>query len=562
MSRSATSPMPRAHRPPSPDLPPNMDCAFPPFPTSGNAALKSARLRPKERSASNYQPSYAGAEPLYAPLSPRTNGGENVAKRMDTIAPGPFDGRGGDRRPSTSDGRRTPGQKEPENPLERTTTLSSTRSSSFSTDHSPSLTSSVTPSSASIYSSDLPALLRPGNGAMGPRSPPLPPAPPKPEPESEGIDAFLNRLQKETSRPSLSQDSRSRTFPLRQGSRDTAEAPPRPRRPSESNSLAPRPTDIDPANPPRSRDLVSVQNASPHTPSDSGISDDSLSSGGLRSASSSLSSPPSSEASGQHSRDVSKLGRTEYTNGEPIPRAESPESFTDPRTPPKPERRERMGYDRGNAPEPLSQSSSDPFPAGLESPLDPAIQHGRYMNRIDNNLIAERSSPQAQPETRPLPDRRPTGTSKGNCRGCSGPIIGKSVKDSSGRLTGRYHKQCFVCRTCQSTFPSAEFYVFDNSPYCEHHYHELNGSLCTACNRGIEGQYLETDQRRKFHPRCFSCLTCRVILRDDYYEVEGKPYCERHAYAVQKSIIALAPGNNHLLSNKLQKRSTRLMMMM
>ena len=150
---------------------------------------------------------------------------------------------------------------------------------------------------------------------------------------------------------------------------------------------------------------------------------------------------------------------------------------------------------------------------------------------------------------------------KGKCRGCSEPIVGKSVKDSSGRLTGRYHKACFVCRTCRDPFPSAEFYVFNNSPYCEQHYHELNGSLCMTCNRGIEGQYLETDQRKKFHPRCFSCQTCRIILRDEYYEVGGKAYCERHAYAAQKGNSSLAPGGPGFRNNNLQKRRTRLMMM-
>lgn len=163
--------------------------------------------------------------------------------------------------------------------------------------------------------------------------------------------------------------------------------------------------------------------------------------------------------------------------------------------------------------------------------------------------------------------RRPTtAANKGRCRGCSEQIIGKSVKDSSGRLTGRYHKHCFVCRTCRAPFPTAEFYVFNNAPYCEQHYHQLNGSLCRTCNRGIEGQYLETDMRVKYHPRCFSCFTCRVVLRDDYFEVGGRNYCERHAYSVvnqrnnQNNGGYLGPGGNGR-TQKLEKRRTRMMMM-
>ncbi|KAF4554884.1 LIM domain-containing protein 1 [Elsinoe fawcettii] len=117
------------------------------------------------------------------------------------------------------------------------------------------------------------------------------------------------------------------------------------------------------------------------------------------------------------------------------------------------------------------------------------------------------------------------------CRGCTSPIIGKSIKCADGRLSGRYHKACFVCSTCSAPFSGAEFYVHKDKPYCEHHYHSLNGSLCTSCDRGIEGQYLETEKREKFHPRCLCCSTCREGLGEEYFDVGGRVYCERHAVA-------------------------------
>lgn len=103
------------------------------------------------------------------------------------------------------------------------------------------------------------------------------------------------------------------------------------------------------------------------------------------------------------------------------------------------------------------------------------------------------------------PVGRPTTTNKGNCRGCGELIQGKSVSSADGRLTGRYHKQCFVCKTCKKPFQTTDFYVIDNHPYCQRHYHVLNGSLCGSCDRGIEGQYLETEVKQKFHPHCFTC---------------------------------------------------------
>ncbi|KAF2276359.1 uncharacterized protein EI97DRAFT_458298 [Westerdykella ornata] len=598
MNRSATSPMPRAYNPPSPDLPLNMDCAFPPFPTSG--AVKRGKSRHRDKL--DPHPRYAEASPLYAPLSPRMNAGENIAKRMDTIAPGPFDGREGDRRPSTSDGRNTPGPKEAQPGHKRSATQASTKSNPAAADPRSSLYSNR--SRSSTFSGR--------GGSQKQDLDPIPPMPPlvsqHDESQSEGIEAFLTRLQKETIEfPNKGFKRRSRSFPGRQENGEVGDDVAPRRRPLQSGLLSPSAENSSTLNP-RSVSPSASYNESPslppikthgkhvtsntlHTPSDSGLSHGSFSSDGMVSAASSRSSPATSVDSGPHSRNVSKTENGVFPNDESIPRVASPESFMDPRTPPKPIPERYPGaptypgaprypgaptYNMAPNPAPLPRPGTFSIEVP-ESPLDPAIQHGHLYRdppsplekflgstpttNAPNAPKSHQKAPEPEPVTRT--EKRPTGTGRGKCRGCAEPIIGKSVKDSSGRLTGRYHKQCFVCKTCRSPFPSAEFYVFDNSPYCEQHYHELNGSLCRTCNRGIEGQYLETDQRHKFHPRCFTCLTCRVILRDDYYEVNGKAYCERHAYAVQKSMSSLAPGpNNRFLNNNLQKRRTRLMMMM
>ena len=73
-------------------------------------------------------------------------------------------------------------------------------------------------------------------------------------------------------------------------------------------------------------------------------------------------------------------------------------------------------------------------------------------------------------------------------------------------------------------------YVLNDKPYCEHHYHKLNGSLCGSCEKGIEGQYLEDEFSIKYHVGCFRCLDCGRSLSEGYFEVEGKSYCERDAW--------------------------------
>ncbi|KAF1355826.1 hypothetical protein EJ07DRAFT_131094 [Lizonia empirigonia] len=588
LNRSATSPGPPSVSPPSPDMYTSMDSAFPRFPTKATA--RSAQPQELDRLDATNNQRYAQPSPLFSPLSPRTNGGENILKRMDSIAPGPFDSR----RPSTSSAPRSPSQ-EPSFGHRRTETRGSMRSIGSRSKSRTSLASSTSRASAySNRSAELTTRTRTGQAAV--------------DEESEGIDAFLGRLQNEAKRPAqLTQDDRSKTYPLRKESQGRKGPPPRPRRPSEkdlppaniaeykTSDFAPRSNNMFLSrNPSRSesesdprRDPVPARSLQPpppvstnytvdtptvplYTPSDSGLSDDSYASYKTGSVASSRSSPPGSEAG--HSRNVSKVSPSDYLAEESYQRTASPESYTETKPPQTQGRRAPASYTRPNLAEPIPQilSPGFPSPSAPESPLDPAIQLGTLFERRpkgpparrDPALVLAQSPPRRRPESGPRQAeiRRPAPTSKGNCRGCSEPIVGKSVKDSSGRLTGRYHRSCFVCRTCGDGFPTAEFYVFENAPYCEHHYHELNGSLCNSCNRGIEGQYLETDMREKFHPRCFTCSTCRIPLSADYYEVGGQKLCERHGQR------AAAPRPNYLgpgdyRPRNVQKRRTRLMMM-
>lgn len=101
---------------------------------------------------------------------------------------------------------------------------------------------------------------------------------------------------------------------------------------------------------------------------------------------------------------------------------------------------------------------------------------------------------------------------KQSCKGCGLKITARAVASSDGKLSGRYHKRCFVCSTCRSPFQTAEFYVFNDQPYCSQHYHQLNGSICGICKQGIEGLCLQAIEengnssqcRQLFHPTCIT----------------------------------------------------------
>ena len=563
MKRSATTAVSRSLAPHSPDLPSNMDCAFPPFP-SKSATPRSAKPQTRDLLELSYPPRHAEPSPLFAPFSPQFNGGENIKKRMDLIAPGPFDGRG-ERRPSAS----TSSVQENSTPAHRRNDSHSSTGSNKGVSKPRTSWTSIA-SRSSTYSSRSTGVAYRGTYENKPAT--LPPSNSK---TSEGIDAFMNRLHTETVNPSRpSPDKRSNTYPVRQDSIERRDqyrsnnepASRNPSRPSFGNDFPQNTTE------PTSRQPTPLvvptfgndtSSNSMYTPSDSGLSDDSYASSGLRSIASSRSSPPGSIDG--HSRDISKGGQFDDFAKEPLERSASPEQYIDTRP-----SRGPGSFNRPNGPRPVFQSMSSTYSDTPDSPMDPAIQMGVSFDERPKVPFSQRGampsrerSPQRQmsgSRSRQPESRQPRGASKGNCRGCSESIVGKSVKDSSGRLTGRYHKQCFTCRTCGDFFPTAEFYVFENFPYCEQDYHKLNGSLCNWCDRGIEGQYLETDMRQKFHPRCFTCTTCRIVLQDDYYEVGGQKFCDRHAqHAAAPAPSYLGPGVYK--GRNVQKRRTRLMMM-
>ncbi|EEP75443.1 predicted protein [Uncinocarpus reesii 1704] len=206
-----------------------------------------------------------------------------------------------------------------------------------------------------------------------------------------------------------------------------------------------------------------------------------------------------------------------------------------------------------------------PYKYDLDSPTDPLFQQGRFKRTppkyerfvelphdsepegLNGDTESSSSRPSSQRDhvpnkmeslvRAPAPPKSP-GPRRIRCRGCGELIVGKSVSSADGRLTGRWHKACFVCYTCRSPFQTADFYVLNNNPYCGQHYHELNGSLCSSCGRGIEGPCLQAEgmvrdekdgkeKRQLFHPDCFTCKTCRIVLKGDYLEWNGDVYCDR-----------------------------------
>ncbi|KAI4764091.1 hypothetical protein E4T52_01068 [Aureobasidium sp. EXF-3400] len=579
--RSATSPSPRLPREPSQELTGNMDCAFPPF--------------PKARSKSSARVKSPVPDAYYAPRSPMGNGGANVVRKLDNIASGPFNAaaRSTSRSPSANASTRAPPAITIDQPPTERAESPIFRSASPVSYERPASPAARSPSPPQAPASPALSIASISPGGTNREGRPIPQRPVRPEP----LDGFLALLKSESEAAGQQLSNmtiRSNTFPLPPAAPKSPEigsvvrspsAPPtRQRRPTISGASQSAPSDAlptisttAPALPPLPTISTAMAPALPPLPSAADLkkhahpivhapSDSASSASSTRSFKSDISPPVSASSS------VSMLSSTLGDLSDPslvVPSLQLRNKQTNRLSPDDafkpgfvaPEQPVSIGERLDSPTEkmdhfPLHAPHGSPEVDFPESPVVPG-----FLPQRSQSSMSATSTPMASPPTehgfssRPTSAKRPGTSSKHICRGCSEPIQGKSVKAADGRLTGRYHKQCFVCKTCKSAFATADFYVIDNNPYCEHHYHELNNSLCAHCDRGIEGPYLETQQGQKFHPSCFTCIDCQKPLSDDYFEIAGKVYCEQHAFASVQRQEGLGPKRN------MERRTTRFMVM-
>ncbi|CDK24193.1 unnamed protein product [Kuraishia capsulata CBS 1993] len=142
---------------------------------------------------------------------------------------------------------------------------------------------------------------------------------------------------------------------------------------------------------------------------------------------------------------------------------------------------------------------------------------------------------------------------QGPCRKCGLEIEGntKSIWSKDSQLSGQWHRKCFGCQTCAKPFSKGtSCYVFKDQPYCEHHFHEVNGSICNSCSTGIEGNCLETDNGLKFHPGCLVCSVCQTSIKEDYYLLDDRMICEQDAMRMRYE-------GDSAPTSRLERRRTR-----
>lgn len=109
------------------------------------------------------------------------------------------------------------------------------------------------------------------------------------------------------------------------------------------------------------------------------------------------------------------------------------------------------------------------------------------------------------------------------CTGCGGRIQDafhvKVLQDA-------WHNSCFQCSVCFDLLTNW-YFEKEGRLFCHKHYCEKFGELCHGCSLLMTGPAMVAGDY-KYHPECFVCLSCRVVIedRDTYALVERtKLYC-------------------------------------
>jgi len=108
------------------------------------------------------------------------------------------------------------------------------------------------------------------------------------------------------------------------------------------------------------------------------------------------------------------------------------------------------------------------------------------------------------------------------CGSCNEAIKG----DCINALGQAWHPEHFVCQYCHKAFGNGSFYEYNGKPFCEVHYHQQTGTLCSGCGKPITGRCVNALEK-KWHPEHFVCAFCmNPLAGGTFTEQNGKAYCK------------------------------------
>lgn len=201
---------------------------------------------------------------------------------------------------------------------------------------------------------------------------------------------------------------------------------------------------------------------------------------------------------------------------------------------------------------PYASLSHNSYSASMESSPQPGFSSGfttPEKDEFNNNLVPAKKNIYHPP-------------GEGPCRKCEGIIHDseKKIWSKDHQLSGQWHRSCFGCQTCGQKFSKgSSCYVYEDQPYCEIHFHNLNGSLCQVCSKGVEGECLQNEINEVFHIDCLKCVICGLNVEGDYFIFRDEVMCENDAKELLYQIEEAEKEYKNKDTDKIIKRRTRVL---
>nr|XP_033811538.1 LIM domain kinase 2 [Geotrypetes seraphini] len=135
------------------------------------------------------------------------------------------------------------------------------------------------------------------------------------------------------------------------------------------------------------------------------------------------------------------------------------------------------------------------------------------------------------------------------CHGCGGTI---TSRDSPPVRAGNdcWHSFCFRCSECQDSLTNS-YFKKDDKLYCHKDYWLKFGEQCNGCSLLMTGPVMVAGDY-KYHPECFVCMNCKVIIEDgDTYALvqHSTLYC-----AKCHNLLVLAPMFDQLSTSSVHEQ--------
>ncbi|XP_074149470.1 LIM domain kinase 2 isoform X2 [Sminthopsis crassicaudata] len=96
------------------------------------------------------------------------------------------------------------------------------------------------------------------------------------------------------------------------------------------------------------------------------------------------------------------------------------------------------------------------------------------------------------------------------CRGCGDYV--PPAQRLYRTVNEVWHTSCFRCSECQDPLTNW-YYEKDGKLYCHKDYWGKFGEFCHGCSLLMTGPVMVAGEY-KYHPECFACMSCKVILED------------------------------------------------